>query len=292
MAITSNMARWFSNYDNRNSMGSRLRVKRIASLPDMIRQVFARQGRVSIIDLGGRKNYWNILPRDFLVEHKVSITIVNLPGDITPEDHGPFSFAEADCCDLSCFDEDSFDIAHSNSVIEHVGDWVRMFQFATELDRVSQRYFVQTPNFWFPVEPHFMTPFFHWLPISMRIWLVQRFQLGHRPRAASIDEAVRRVESVRLLNRKMYQALFPDAEILTERILGLPRSLIPVKTAKTRTAGYRVDDRGDGSRQVAVPDAFHPLPRPPAVGSGQPTRHRLTHYRASADLSLPRDRCT
>lgn len=212
-------------------MGSRLRAKRIAPLLDMIRQVFAEQGQVNIIDLGGRENYWNIVPQGFLEKHNVSITIVNLPDDIIPENHEPFSFAAADCCDLACFDDDSFDIAHSNSVIEHVGDWIRMFQFANELARVSQRYFVQTPNFWFPVEPHFMTPFFHWLPIPMRIWLVQRFQLGHRPRAYSLDEAVRTVESVRLLNRKMYQALFPGADILTERILGLPKSLIAVKNS-------------------------------------------------------------
>jgi ubiquinone/menaquinone biosynthesis C-methylase UbiE len=166
---------------------------------------------------------------EYLKEHKVSITIVNIPGTTTPKNHGIFKFVEADCCDLSGFDDNSYHIAHSNSVIEHVGDWERMTQFARELARVAPKYFVQTPNYWFPIEPHFMTPFFQWLPEPVRMWLVLNFQLGHRQRATSIDEAVRSVESVRLLNRKMVRALFENAEVLTEKYFYLAKSFIAVK---------------------------------------------------------------
>jgi len=80
------------------------------------------------------------------------------------KDHGPFKFFEADGCNLAAFADHSFDIAHSNSVLEHVGSWARMVQFAKEVSRVSEKYFVQTPNYWFPIEPHFVTPFFQWFP--------------------------------------------------------------------------------------------------------------------------------
>jgi SAM-dependent methyltransferase len=145
------------------------------------------------------------------------------------KDHGPFKFFEADGCNLAAFADHSFDIAHSNSVLEHVGSWARMVQFAKEVSRVSEKYFVQTPNYWFPIEPHFVTPFFQWFPKRIRIWMVLHFQLGHRKKAATVDEAVVIVESVGLLNKKMFHQLFKDARILTERFFCLPKSFIAIK---------------------------------------------------------------
>lgn len=229
MALSSHIARWFSNYDSRESLGSKLRARRIAPLLEMIEAAHAEHGAVEIIDLGGRENYWNIVPAGFLEQHRVSITIVNLPEGSMPEDHGIFRFAGADACNLSDLADHAFHIAHSNSVIEHVGDWQQMTRFAAELRRIAQKYFVQTPNYWFPVEPHFMAPCFQWLPKPMRVWLVMHFQLGHRQRAATIDEAIRSVESVNLLTRKMMQALFADAEIVTERLFLLPKSFIALR---------------------------------------------------------------
>lgn len=74
-----------------------------------------------------------------------------------------------------------------------------------------------------------MTPFFHWLPKPTRMWLVSRFQLGHWGQAESVDEAVQIVDSARLLNKKMLQELFKEAQIRTERFFGLPKSFIAVK---------------------------------------------------------------
>lgn len=63
----------------------------------------------------------------------------------------------------------------------------------------------------------------------MRIWLLLRFELGNWKKAESIDAAVRMIERVNLLNKKMLQELFKDAQILTERFLFLPKSFIAVK---------------------------------------------------------------
>lgn len=226
MSITRKLAKLVANYDSPKSTGSRLRAKRIAPLLQMIEAVSTEHGSVDVIDIGGTENYWGIVPGQYLAEHNVKITIVNFFNNETPNNHGPFKFIEADGCDLVDFDDKSFHIAHSNSVVEHVGDWARMVKFAKELSRVSKEYFVQTPNYWFPIEPHCMTPFFHWLPRPLRIWLVSHFQLGHWRKAASIDEAVRIVESARLLNRKMFQELFKDAHVTTERFFWLPKSFI------------------------------------------------------------------
>ena len=104
--------------------------------------------------------------------------------------------------------------------------------FAQEGKRVAPVYFVQTPNFWFPLEPHCMAPFFHWLPESLRVSLVIRYNLGHWPRAESIEEAAGIVDGANLLERKRFQALFDDAEIIAERYFGLTKSFVAFRRGR------------------------------------------------------------
>ncbi len=154
---------------------------------------------------------------------------MNVPGSSLPANHGRFEFCHADGCNLSEIQDNSFHIAHSNSVIEHVGDWSRMVLFSKELKRIAPRYFIQTPNYWFPIEPHCMTPFFHWLPKPIRILLVMKFSLGNWIKASTVDGAVRKIEGVRLLNRKMFCELFDDAQIETEKFAFMPKSFVALR---------------------------------------------------------------
>jgi SAM-dependent methyltransferase len=62
------------------------------------------------------------------------------------------------------FEDDSFDVAFSNAVVEHVGERDQQREFVAELCRVAPRVFLSTPNRWFPVETHTLLPFLHWLP--------------------------------------------------------------------------------------------------------------------------------
>ncbi len=229
MSITKLLAKAISNYSSQTSIGSRFRARRIAPLMDLIEELACDNDIIKIIDIGGTAEYWDIVPTEFRDELNVRITIINLPGNPLPKDHGCFTFVHADGCNLSKFENNSFHIAHSNSVIEHVGDWNRMIKFSCELKRVAQKYFVQTPNFWFPVEPHAMTPFFHWLPKSIRVWWVKKSALGHWSKATSTEEAVQIVQSARLLNKKKFHLLFDDAVITTERLFLLPKSFVAIR---------------------------------------------------------------
>jgi hypothetical protein len=229
MNLTSAIYKRVANYSGGDSIGERCRKKRMKYLLDMIEAEAARPGPVRILDLGGERNYWNILPAGFLQQHRARVTLVNLPGHNLPVSDEIFEDVQADACDLSMFDSMSYAIVHSNSVIEHVGDWSRMEAFAAEVRRLAPKYFVQTPNFWFPMEPHFMTPFYHWLPEPVRAAIIRNHPLGGWPKARSIGESVAYVQSARLLDRKMFGYLFPDGDVVTERLYGLPKSLIALK---------------------------------------------------------------
>ena len=63
------------------------------------------------------------------------------------------------------FADAEFDLGFSNAVVEHVaGGREGQRQFVSELCRVARRVFVTTPNRRFPLDPHTLLPFVHWLP--------------------------------------------------------------------------------------------------------------------------------
>jgi len=221
-----------TDYGDPRSVGSRLRARRLAFLTPLIEDAFRENGAVRILDMGGTTTYWRLLSPDYLASRAVTITLVNLPGELRDTVDSPFHVVEGDGCNLPMFRDNSFDLVHSNSVLEHVGDWNRMKAFAHEVKRLAPRYFVQTPNFWFPIEPHFMCPFFHWLPEPTRVWLLMMTGLGHYGRAQSVDAAATAVQGARLLNRSMMASLFPDAAIVKERVALLPKSLMAIRDVR------------------------------------------------------------
>ena len=83
--------------------------------------------------------------------------------DLAPRPDYPGPFVQADATERLPFDDGAFDLAYSSSVVEHV-DPARRAAFAAEIRRVARGWFVQTPAWSFPIEPHALLPFAHWLP--------------------------------------------------------------------------------------------------------------------------------
>lgn len=77
------------------------------------------------------------------------------------------------------FRDKSFDVAFSNSVIEHLQSLEDQARLAAELTRVGRSHFIQTPNKLFPIEPHYLFPFFQFLPTRVQQWLHAHFDLGN-----------------------------------------------------------------------------------------------------------------
>jgi len=87
--------------------------------------------------------------------------------DLTERPGYPGPFVVADASERLPFDDDAFDLAYCNSVIEHIAPRRRAF-FARELRRVARGWFVQTPAIGFPIDPHSLLPAAHWLPVALR----------------------------------------------------------------------------------------------------------------------------
>jgi len=94
------------------------------------------------------------------------------------------------------------------------------------LQRVAQYYFVQTPAFIFPFEPHFLFPFFHWLPRKIRIWLTLHFKLGWFKKCKNKMDAELLVDSIRILKKRELKILFKGATLIKEKFLMMSKSYI------------------------------------------------------------------
>jgi SAM-dependent methyltransferase len=203
-----------------SSVANRMRRRRFEFFLSLLENV-PRPAR--ILDVGGTREFWEVmLPEGTSGIH---VTLFNLR---TQQVSGAsFDSVAGDARDLSRYASGSFDVVFSNSVIEHLGpkfsDQLRM---ASEIRRVGARYFVQTPNRWFPIEPHFLTPGFQFFPLSLRVWLVSHFSVGWYARIPDPAEARREVESVKLLDEEQVRELFPGAEIYREKMLGLTKSFV------------------------------------------------------------------
>jgi Methyltransferase domain len=212
---------------------SRFRARRFKVLETMIRDILTRQEEVTILDAGGRSDYWMMLPPD--LRERTRITVLNFASELElyPEDQGNLRIEEVvgDACNMPQYANGSYDLVHSNSVIEHVGSYQNMKRFADETRRVGKSYYMQTPNFWFPIDPHYGVPFFHWLPDSARIALFETVNVGYA-RKTDFASALVNVDHTRIISRRMVRKLFPDARITSEKVLFAAKS-----TMATRVAG-------------------------------------------------------
>jgi SAM-dependent methyltransferase len=143
------------------------------------------------------------------LEPELDITGVDLAE--RPAYPGPF--VRADATAGLPFADGAFDLVYCSSVIEHVAP-SRRDAFAAELKRVGRGWLVQTPAFSFPIEPHALLPFAHWLPVTAR---KRYWKLG----------AAGDWEDIALLRRGELERLFGPA--LPERVGPLVKSWVCVR---------------------------------------------------------------
>lgn len=207
------------NVSRDDSFIIRVRRKRIAFFKDLATHL---PKPVRILDVGGTALFWEKM--GLADDPDYQVTVLNLSE--SESSHTNITIVVGDARGMGEFEDGAFDVAFSNSVIEHVGGLDEQRRMAEEVIRVGRRYFVQTPNRSFPFEPHFLFPFFQFFPLALKVFLIRHFSLGWYPKIPDKEEATRAAKSVRLLNRSEIEDLFPDGNISEEKFFGLTSSFI------------------------------------------------------------------
>ncbi len=208
---------------------ARFRASRFRQVQRIIDRLIEQHGEVRVLDAGGRAEYWNLLSP--AAADRVHLTILNYSSELADYSekaaaHVRYENITGDACAMPQYADRAFHLVHSNSVIEHVGGYGRMIAFARELRRVGQAYYVQTPNFWFPIDPHIAFPVLHWLPDPLRIAVHTRWGVGLVKRL-DFAGAVSFLDDSRMISQRTMNALFPDAVHSAERFaLIFKKSLI------------------------------------------------------------------
>lgn len=154
------------------------------------------------------------------------MTLLNIRElDQTIEDK--FDYVVGDATDLN-YSNSEFDIVYSNSVIEHLSSYKNQEKFAIEMRRVGNSIWCQTPAREFFIEPHYITPFIHWLPKKWQRKLLRFSVWGliTKPSQECIDEMV---DELRLLSFQEMKMLFPDCEIVREKFLFMTKAYIAIR---------------------------------------------------------------
>ncbi len=190
-------------------------------------QTFKPSEQTSILDIGGTIDFWEFYAT---YPRRLNITILNLryPTIEGKVYRNNYQFIQANALSLP-FRNKSFDIVFSNSLIDHLYSFENQEKFASEVDRVSNNYFIQTGNKNFPYEPHYLTPFINYLSKNMQKKIVRNFTfwgLLARPTSEQVNSIV---DEIILSTKSEFKSLFPDALIMEQKILAMVKSFIAIK---------------------------------------------------------------
>jgi hypothetical protein len=206
--------------DNDESWAGRRRAKRWTWLSE----AFPDLSEMSVVDLGGEPGTW--LQSLVHPKHVHLVNIERITADVP--DWMEVDFGDA-CALPDAIANRQYDLVFSNSVIEHVGGHERRLRFAESVHNLATRHWVQTPYRYFPIEPHWVAPSMQLLPVRARASVACWWPLA-KVKSADLREAVSSVLWTDLVDRTQMRYLFPDSTLRSERVLGLTKSLIAIRT--------------------------------------------------------------
>lgn len=208
---------------NKNSYSEKFRKKRLEFLKEFCEGI---KKPVRILDLGGSDYHWK--NSVFENNRNYHITLVNVENQ-NVKDFTNFCFIKKNAVDLKQFYDNEYDLVYSNSLLEHLNSLEKQEKIAGEIARIGIHYFIQTPNYYFPVEPHFLFPLFQFFPDELKVRLISNFDLGWYDKQEDDSKARELATSVRLMKKKELKKIFPGAGIFSERCFFFNKSFIVYK---------------------------------------------------------------
>lgn len=190
----------------------------------LFRETLPNFTSLKVCDVGGSRHFWEKQNAE------------NVPSDLTlvniRDDGQARSFTGAmDQFKVVLYDgetlpfpDKSFDVAVCNSVIEHVPLHLRA-NLVREIKRISNYYFIQTPAFVFPIEPHFFCPALHWLPreVARRAVRFSPWRYLSKPTDEHIQDYFNEIQ---ILTLKEFEGYAPGSKRFNEMFLGVPKSYV------------------------------------------------------------------
>jgi hypothetical protein len=210
------MIKIFANSEDKDSLGNRFRNRRFNFFEQQIQKL---KKPIRILDVGGLESFW--VNRNYHLKNDVQITLLNL--EAVPSNYPNMISMIGDATNLSHCPDNSFDVVFSNSVIEHLYTRSNQEKMANEIKRVGVHYFVQTPNKYFIIEPHYLLPGFQFLSPRIKHFLLTKTRLS-RGKFWDKQFAQQYINEIRLLDESEMVALFPNGLIYKERFFGLVKS--------------------------------------------------------------------
>ena len=206
----------FDISENKDSLGNKFREKRFSFF---FKKFDSLNKPITLLDIGGKINFWE--NRGLAGNNDYIITIINIEKEKSL--YSNIRTKKGDATDLNQFNNKSFDIVHSNSVIEHLYNFENQKKMASEIMRVGQKYIVQTPNKYFFIEPHYLLPFFNIVPEKIKYLILTKTKLS-RLKTWDKNFAKQYIKEIRLLSEKEMKTLFPKSKIYFEKFLGMNKS--------------------------------------------------------------------
>jgi 2-polyprenyl-3-methyl-5-hydroxy-6-metoxy-1,4-benzoquinol methylase len=212
------MLKKLTTYDDKNSFTNRLRDARLRFFAERLQTLGGRP--LTLLDVGGHQQFW--VNRGYEKRPDLHITLLNLQAE--PTHYSNMRSVKGNACDMREFADGQFDVVFSNSVIEHLHSYEAQQAMAREVQRVGKHHFVQTPNRYFFIEPHYLLPWFQFLPRAQQQLILTKTSLSWRFGRMSAQSAREILDEIRLLSEQEFRSLFPQSQMFEEKFLGMTKS--------------------------------------------------------------------
>jgi 2-polyprenyl-3-methyl-5-hydroxy-6-metoxy-1,4-benzoquinol methylase len=219
MSPDKSKSSYYAEQPNPGNLLSKLSLKVRERMFATLMEITGADSRTKVLDVGvtnDERIESNFLER--LYPYPENITAVGLEDASFLESKYPgVRYLQADALNLS-FADKTFDLVTSFAVIEHVGCRDDQQRFVQELCRVGKSCVITTPNRWYPMEVHTMSPLIHWLPPGAFRTILRT--LG--------KEFYAQEKNLNLLDAKTLRRMFPKNMKITEhhnRLLGIVSNL-------------------------------------------------------------------